>query len=119
MKDITGRSPVKKRRGKAGAVGDGGARVAPASGYCTARLGEGGGAASSQQEEERHGIEVEPNVPARRKAPTDSSNVAFEEWLRGRRPRDFLAEQVNFLVFRSIKDGRPRPSDDDRFQAVS
>ena len=99
MKDITGRNPVKKRRGKAGAVGDGGARVAPASGYCTTRLGEGGGAASLQEEEEEdgQGIEVEPNAPSRRKAPTDCSNVAFEEWLRGRRPRDFLAEQVIFV----------------------
>lgn len=33
-------------------------------------------------------------APVRRKAPTDSSNAAFEEWLRDRKPRDFLAEQV-------------------------
>lgn len=95
MKDITGRNPVKKRRGRAGALGDGGPRVAPADGYCAARLGEGGDTETSQQEEKRQGIGAEPNVPSRRKAPTDSSNMAFEEWLRGRLPRDFLAEQVN------------------------
>lgn len=30
----------------------------------------------------------------RRKAPTDSKNEAFDEWLCQRQPRDFLAEQV-------------------------
>lgn len=94
MKDITGRNPVKKRRGKVGADDDGDLRVAPSDGCGIARLGEEGKAATSQQKEERQGIEAEQNVPSRRKAPTDSSNVAFEEWLRGRRPRDFLAEQV-------------------------
>lgn len=30
----------------------------------------------------------------RRKAPTNSKNETFDEWLRQRQPRDFLAEQV-------------------------
>lgn len=102
VKDITGRNPVKKRRGRTGALGDGGPRVAPADGYCAARLEEGGEATTSQQGEERQGIGAEPNVPSRRKAPTDSSNVAFEEWLRGRRPRDFLAEQVNIFIVQVV-----------------
>lgn len=41
---------------------------------------------------------VDPPAPppssSKRKAPTDSRNVPFEEWLRSRRSRDFLAEQV-------------------------
>lgn len=32
--------------------------------------------------------------PGRRKAATDVKNEAFEEWLRNRQPRNFLAEQV-------------------------
>lgn len=91
MKDITGRNPLKKKRGKAAAAaGDGQAQDAAAAAAASATPGEAAGnsgdslgsGSSSRQ------------APARRKAPTDSTNVAFEEWLRGRRPRDFLAEQV-------------------------
>lgn len=39
-------------------------------------------------------IQMETLTPVRRKAPTDTSNAAFEEWLKDRNPRDFLAEQV-------------------------
>lgn len=112
VKDITGRNPVKKRRGKAGGVGGGGHRVAPA-GSSTTPLGYREEAATSQQQEEeeaeREGVEAGQNVPSRRKAPTDSSNVAFEEWLRGRRPRDFLAEQVktNSVQAARVEDDYP------------
>lgn len=91
MKDITGRNPVKKKRGKAAAAGgDGRAQDADVFAAASATPGEAGensGSSLGSSSDRRQ-------APARRKAPTDSTNVAFEEWLRGRRPRDFLAEQV-------------------------
>lgn len=91
VKDITGRNPVKKKRGNP-AAGDGPAvdtaRTTSTNAENAAALpdvagGDGKGNPS-----------VGKQAPARRKAPTDSTNLAFEEWLRDRRPRDFLAEQV-------------------------
>lgn len=86
VKDITGRNPVKKKRGKP-VAGDGSALDADA----TTASATPGAADGNSGGNSRAGNK---QAPARRKAPTDSTNVAFEEWLRGRRPRDFLAEQV-------------------------
>lgn len=91
VKDITGRNPVKKGRGNP-AAGDGPAAdttpTASTSAENDAALpGVAGGDGEGN-------LSMGKQAPARRKAPTDSTNLAFEEWLRGRRPRDFLAEQV-------------------------
>ena len=94
VKDITGRNPVKKkRRNKVGITpGDRESRgTTSAEESRAARLSQ---EEEEEGEEEGGGVAEGLNAPPRRKAPTDSSNVAFEEWLRGRRPRDFLAEQV-------------------------
>lgn len=94
VKDITGRNPVKKKRGKP-AAGDGPAPDADATAAPAASgVADGGNNGDSSRAGDRQ-------APARRKAPTDSTNAAFEEWLRGRRPRDFLAEQVRRSQTRS------------------
>lgn len=41
-----------------------------------------------------------------RKAPTDTKNAPFEEWLRSRRVRDFLAEQVMGVATRALEHVR-------------
>lgn len=92
MKDITGRNPAAKKRGKQPVAEDKSASTAteglsagpPGETAVGGRVGGSNGGADESK--------LAP--PARRKAPTDSKNAAFEEWLRGRRPRDFLAEQA-------------------------
>lgn len=90
VKDITGCNPIKKRRGKPAAY-DGAALDADAAAAGSATPGavdaDGNNGGNSGARDRQ--------APARRKAPTDSTNAAFEEWLRGRRPRDFLSEQVS------------------------
>lgn len=89
VKDISGKNPVKKKRGKPPVD----ATTAPATVEhpSTAVPGAAGGDGEDTESVTRH-------ASVRRKAPTDSTNLAFEEWLRGRRPRDFLAEQVSRLL---------------------
>lgn len=85
--DISGKSPVKKKRRKPADADTPPATVEnPFSALPGAAGYDGEDALSAAKQ-----------APARRKAPTDSTNVAFEEWLRGRRPRNFLAEQVRTL----------------------
>lgn len=85
VKDISGKNPVKKKRGK---PADTTTTLPTAEHPSTALSGAAGGGGEDE-------VSVTKQAPVRRKAPTDSTNVAFEEWLRGRRPRDFLAEQVS------------------------
>lgn len=87
MKDITGQSPVKKQRGKA--PGDDPQGVVSKEERDAQR--EAGQGATAKDGGERWG---EKQAPNKQKAATDSTNVVFEKWLRGRQPRDFLAEQV-------------------------
>lgn len=85
VKDITGQSPVKNKRSKT--VGEGAQTIISS---------RGRSAKVDGQEKTNEGVnEAHNEAPLRRKAPTDSTNLAFEEWLRGRRWRDFLAEQVH------------------------
>lgn len=90
VKDITGREPVKKNRGKA--------LLNPANEPgCTQTDGHGQGIETggrNQNNDVRRETLEKGLPPASRKAPTDARNETFEEWLRGRKPRNFLAEQV-------------------------
>lgn len=92
VKDITGRNPVKKHRGKPVASEASSPLETPMS--VSATLERSGPQAVMAEGGAEGTLDVSKQLPARRKAPTDSKNVAFEEWLRGRRSRDFLGEQV-------------------------
>ncbi|CAN0241752.1 unnamed protein product, partial [Ectocarpus sp. 12 AP-2014] len=95
VKDITGRNPVKKGRGNP-AAGDGPAvDTTPTASTNAENAATLPGVAGGDGE---GNLSTGKQAPARRKAPTDSTNLAFEEWLRGRRPRDFLAEQDEILA---------------------
>lgn len=92
VKDITGLKSTKKRRGKAAAEGrhEGNGTSTPE--HATkGREREASGVGLSDDEER---MRAHP----RRKAPTDSSNALYEQWLRERKPRDFLAEQVIYIA---------------------
>ncbi|CAB1098443.1 unnamed protein product [Ectocarpus sp. CCAP 1310/34] len=103
VKDITGRNPVKKRRGNP-AAGDGPAvDTTPTASTNIENAATLPGVAGGDGE---GNLSMGKQAPARRKASTDSTNLAFEEWLRGRRSRDFLAEQVIRLVTGNWSVGR-------------
>lgn len=93
IKDVTGCNPAKLRIEKVM-----GAHTTPREPPETVSVGKVGlgepGATTGTRSPGEGAIQVETQTPARRKAPTDSSNVAFEECLRDRKPRDFLAKQV-------------------------
>lgn len=90
VKDVNGFEPVKRRRHQniVGATyhGGGGVELCPAGSRTD-------GTANTSTESGKVSDEA-THLPERRKAPTDSKNEAFEEWLRNRQPRNFLIEQV-------------------------
>ncbi|CAM9197164.1 unnamed protein product, partial [Hapterophycus canaliculatus] len=113
VKDITGRNPVKNQRRKLTA------REPSAPLEITTTALSATSERSMPQAVAEGGSEdtwcTSKQSPARRKAPTDCTNVAFEEWLRGRRPRDFLGEQDEILA--KTKDnflGRKGRKEDER-----
>lgn len=93
MKDITGRNPVKKQRGGKPVTLEPSAPLETTTTVSAATEGSTPQTSMAKADSENT-LSVSKQPPASRKAPTDSTNVAFEEWLRGRRSRDFLGEQV-------------------------
>lgn len=91
VKDITGQNLVTKKRGKLTASDGQPQDAADVAAAAAASATPGDAADGINGDNSGAGNK---RAPARRKAPTDSTNVAFEEWLRGRLPKDFLAEQV-------------------------
>lgn len=94
IKDITGHEVVKERCGRG-----------PIDGVMSADAGRAEGRREHLSEVTRAPAKTiddaveelskgEPPSRTVRKAHTDTKNAPFEEWLRSRRVRDFLAEQV-------------------------